>query len=424
VFAHGIPDDEALVIAEKLLRGDDLSTGAFVTEVASSKHIYGRLAAIDLFGFTSAVEVPVLQAYAEIAATALDSAMAIEDARRQAASARALLSLATQLAELQTSQEMAERIVVTTSLVIDCDPAAILVLDQEQVKILSVHGLSEATQHDLGRLDWTDRHALANFAMHCLDDPLVAAPLALAGMVAAATTPIVIEGCVAGYLAVGIKNEPDRLRQNLQLEEQMRGLAGQASSALRNARLLDQVRHQAMHDPLTGLPNRVLLMDRAESLLSKARRGAPAVAALFIDLDGFKQVNDTFGHAAGDSLLRAVADRLGSLTRESDTLARLGGDEFIVLTDGTGVNGGAEVVGRRLLDSFREPFDLDETFEPVRVGASIGIAVGRQQTTTELLRQADAALYAAKAKGTGHLVRFDPELSGATAGAGVYAEGH
>ena len=96
-----------------------------------------------------------------------------------------------------------------------------------------------------------------------------------------------------------------------------------------------ELRHQALHDALTGLPNRVLALDRAEQMLARARRRQLPMAALYVDIDGFKQVNDTFGHAAGDELLRIVAARLLSVTREGDTAARLGGDEFVVLVDGS-----------------------------------------------------------------------------------------
>jgi diguanylate cyclase (GGDEF)-like protein len=114
-----------------------------------------------------------------------------------------------------------------------------------------------------------------------------------------------------------------------------------------------RLRHLALHDPLTGLPNRVLAVDRAEQMLARARRNDAPIAALFIDLDAFKHVNDSFGHAAGDELLVTVADRLSAVIRESDTACRLAGDEFLVLLDSSEHDAGPELVAERVLEVLR-----------------------------------------------------------------------
>jgi diguanylate cyclase (GGDEF)-like protein len=135
-------------------------------------------------------------------------------------------------------------------------------------------------------------------------------------------------------------------------------------------------------------------------MLARSRRDDVPVAALFVDLDGFKEVNDTLGHAAGDQVLKAVAERLLTIMRESDGIGRLGGDEFIVLVHGDTTSDGPECIANRLLEALRLPFDLgDPTVSAVTLTASIGIATGGRTSAAELLRDADIALYAAKANG-------------------------
>jgi diguanylate cyclase (GGDEF)-like protein len=165
-----------------------------------------------------------------------------------------------------------------------------------------------------------------------------------------------------------------------------------------------QLRHQALHDALTGLPNRALIMDRAEQMLVRARREGIRPAAMFIDLDGFKGVNDTFGHPVGDELLRAVAERIAGVLRESDTIGRLGGDEFVVLVEGQ-----PELVAQRILAVLREPFDLGPA-GPVAITTSIGIASGDRQAARDLLRDADIALYEAKGAGRNRYAEFRHEM--------------
>jgi diguanylate cyclase (GGDEF)-like protein len=175
-----------------------------------------------------------------------------------------------------------------------------------------------------------------------------------------------------------------------------------------------QLRHQALHDALTGLPNRVLALDRAEQMLARSRRSNTPVAALYIDIDGFKHVNDTFGHAAGDELLRIVAQRLRSVVREGDTAARLGGDEFVVLLEGATLDAGAEMVAERMLEVLAQPYDLsDMGGRELSLSASIGIANGSRDSAEELLAEADVAMYEAKTTGKSRWVKFEAEMQAA-----------
>ncbi len=172
----------------------------------------------------------------------------------------------------------------------------------------------------------------------------------------------------------------------------------------------DQLQHQALHDSLTGLPNRALILDRIGQMLARGRRQHTPVAALFLDLDNFKDINDTLGHRAGDQLLIEVGNRLGGAIRDSDTVGRLGGDEFVVLAEGVSLDAGVQVVADRILDVLATPFDLAGSDVPLMVTASIGIAEGDRATPEALLQDADIAMYQAKAAGKQRAVRFLPSM--------------
>ncbi len=171
-----------------------------------------------------------------------------------------------------------------------------------------------------------------------------------------------------------------------------------------------ELRRQALHDSLTDLPNRALVLDRAEQLLARARRARTKVAVLFVDLDHFKDINDTLGHAAGDQLLTAVASRFQAALRSADTVGRLGGDEFVVVVEGESLAGGPDLVAQRLLDVLGEPFSLGDLGTKYSVTASIGVAVGDRATAQELLRDADIALYEAKDAGRNRYVLFERQM--------------
>jgi diguanylate cyclase (GGDEF)-like protein len=167
----------------------------------------------------------------------------------------------------------------------------------------------------------------------------------------------------------------------------------------------------ATHDPLTGLPNRTLILDRVEQMLARSRRNQTPTAALFVDLDNFKGINDTLGHAAGDELLQAVAARLDGVIRGADALGRLGGDEFVVISEHLSLEAGPQLIAERLLDALKHPFRLGEDGENrVTVTASIGIAVGDRVSADELLRDADIAMYRAKWDGKNRYVVFEASM--------------
>jgi diguanylate cyclase (GGDEF)-like protein len=161
----------------------------------------------------------------------------------------------------------------------------------------------------------------------------------------------------------------------------------------------DQLNHLAFHDPLTGLPNRALILDRLGQMMSRAKREGISVAAIFLDIDEFKEVNDTLGHSAGDELLVEVSSRLTQALREGDSVGRFGGDEFVVLVDGNSLATGASVVAERILTALRAPFQIKASTTPLAITASAGIATGIREKPEDLLRDADIALYRAKVEG-------------------------
>jgi diguanylate cyclase (GGDEF)-like protein len=174
------------------------------------------------------------------------------------------------------------------------------------------------------------------------------------------------------------------------------------------ARANARLRHQASHDALTGLPNRTLLMARLAAVIGHARHTGGAATAVLVDLDGFKNVNDTLGHQYGDELLVRVAERLRGCILAGDTVARLGGDEFaIVLPGGSARTGTA--MARRVLAALRRPIPVSG--QETRIGASVGVAeLAGHATAEDLLADADIAMYAAKRAGKGRMLRFEPEM--------------
>jgi diguanylate cyclase (GGDEF)-like protein len=238
-----------------------------------------------------------------------------------------------------------------------------------------------------------------------LDDDLdpahpvhVGASLATAAAIFAA--PVHVQGIPAGYLRAATADGSPLGEEDRAL---LSSFAEHASLALTDARTVEAMR-EAFHDPLTGLPNRPLFEDR----LTEALREGP-LSVLFVDLDRFKAVNDTLGHAAGDELLLEVADRIRATTRADSSAARFGGDEFAVLIAQDGDPGVADAEAERVIAALDKPFTIRG--KVVVVGASVGIAhSGDGRDATQLLADADLAMYRAKASGGGRSATFDPQM--------------
>jgi diguanylate cyclase (GGDEF)-like protein len=192
-------------------------------------------------------------------------------------------------------------------------------------------------------------------------------------------------------------------------------LAAEIALALDSIRLTEHLHDLAYRDPLTGLANRAHFMARLHDAISSTSQRGTQVAVLFLDLDDFKLINDSLGHAAGDELLRTIADRLRTCVRDGDLVARLGGDEFTILLESVETSSEAQTLAEQIADELRRPLAVEERV--LTLGASVGIAVLDDTHTDadagELLRAADLALYAAKARGKSQTAMFDPSMAAA-----------
>lgn len=215
-------------------------------------------------------------------------------------------------------------------------------------------------------------------------------------------------GDIVDAIAAGVNALGEELEASFQeIERRVADRTAELAVATR------ELRHRALHDDLTGLPNRTLFWDRLAHRLDLADRRGAGFAVLFLDLDDFKQVNDTRGHAAGDQLLVDVAGRIRSELRAGDTAARVGGDEFLVLLDDVATGEAALGVAHRIMATLQEPYSLGGHTCPATCTAttSIGVAAGADgfATADAMVAAADAAMYDAKRRGRGLCVLHRPQ---------------
>ena len=233
------------------------------------------------------------------------------------------------------------------------------------------------------------------------------ASLRRAGVVSAAMVPV-----RSPRRTLGVLGAQDVTPRRFAAEEVnfLMSVANLVAGALERSDDEAALRHRGLHDALTELPNRVLFGDRLGQALERARRRGSILAVLFLDLDEFKEVNDTLGHRAGDELLRSLAPRLSGAVRATDTVARLGGDEFAVLCEDLTSEGEADELADRLLAAISRP--VEALGAEMRVTGSIGIALSHAGDTDPdaLVRDADTALYRAKEQGRARSARFEEKL--------------
>ena len=206
----------------------------------------------------------------------------------------------------------------------------------------------------------------------------------------------------------------ETLRTSLVHDQNVKGIVLNTRDITERKQFEEQLQHQAFHDPITNLANRALFRDRVLHAIERQERDHKPIAVLFMDIDDFKTVNDSLGHAAGDGLLQEVGDRLKKALRSADTAARLGGDEFAILLEDGGEGIRAAEVAERIMQMLEDPFALEG--KEVFVRASVGIAVadgaapGGEDAAEALMRNADVAMYMAKERGKGRYQVFEPEM--------------
>jgi diguanylate cyclase (GGDEF)-like protein len=407
----GMSEDEAQTLGERIL-GTDFEPAPtwLVAPVHSTRRDYGRLVAMydEARGFFPQ-ERELFDVYARYAASALDSATALDEARQRDEQSTALLELARALSRAGTSGEVALRVADAAPVVVDCDRVGVYLWDATSGELIR-RAVREGADPARPEHDWrhspvpggpleqllSDPKPEPVFVDAESGDPIYQTLLTATGVVASIVVPLVSPDQLLGFVIVSVSERPERLDPSPKLLDRLSGAAALAVTALQNGHLVDEITYQALHDPLTGLVNRAALMDNLRAAIIRARGTGDRVTLLYLDLDGFKPVNDGFGHEVGDELLVQVGQRLNGCTRAADTVARLGGDEFALLLQAPLTPTDVEALSQRVAAAFAEPFAV--AGERPKLGASIGLATfpDDADSAEALLRAADEAMFEAK----------------------------
>ncbi|WP_166786260.1 putative bifunctional diguanylate cyclase/phosphodiesterase [Cryobacterium psychrophilum] len=410
VRSHGLDPEEAERTAEQILSGDDLGERSVVVPIESARRRHGYAAALFSPGHQAMDgEKELFEAYAGHAAAALDLFTALDGSNREARRSSALLGLAHELAVVDSVQQVSEAIATAVPKIVGCDLSAVLMWDQH-LGVLKTVATSQFGEKERSLLLQNPLRAsetpeiteiLANHRSVLLSIDAVSPPLAM--LLGAIGVPSVIAvPLLAGDKLMGIAVAgwctPVPLERECGLLARIEGVSQQGAKALENARLLATVRHQALHDSLTGLPNRVLFTGALETALAESGPES-TTAVLFCDLDNFKRVNDKLGHGTGDELLRQIAERLRVEISEGGTIGRLSGDEFAMVFREVPGEAWAVDQAKRIVECLNVPFRV--AGQGLRITASVGVALhgGTNGRGEQLLVAADTAMYAAKRLG-------------------------
>jgi diguanylate cyclase (GGDEF)-like protein/PAS domain S-box-containing protein len=338
------------------------------------------------------------------------------DLQRAAAQHAALAALGEHALEGAAATELAQEAVSAAVQLLGLDRGGALRLDHErrQFTFLASHGMPPEALGPLAfELGTQPGFAIEHGTVIVPDWETETrfrptAPVHLSGTRSGMS--IVIEGRRGPFGVLGVHS--DRARDYSAMDvDFLQALANILGDAFERQKTEDDIRHRALHDPLTGLPNRALFMDRlAHALQHLSRRGSSA-AVLLLDLDRFKLINDSLGHAVGDDLLAAAAPRLKQMLRGSDTIARFGADEFGILLEDIAGEQDAVEMAQRIAGAFNRPFVLDGNEHFVSVSIGISLAEGGERAE-DLVRDSDAAMHRAKERGRARYELFDEAIRG------------
>jgi len=439
---RGLDVDEARRLAAELWAGspEDVEPIQMV-DIASSIRRYGRLAVLPERGTDFAVEDDrVLRLFARYAANTLDVFTVLSDARRSNSTARTLLSFGEQLSGLTNLAQALQILADTVPTVTGCDQSTVYLWDRDRSRLVLGAYTTGMVPPDADLGPFTARRSAATATTEIrvgsgpqlpaedgslsvesdnaliermlsehevmvldgstIEDPQLRNLMEASGIPASLVAPMFAAGEFLGVISANYSTDtyPGDIRDP-DLHERLSGLADQAATAIQNLELLERVSHMAWHDALTGLPNRRLFEDRVEQELVRSRRVGEPVCMFFVDIDNFKTVNDTYGHATGDVLIQQVGQRLVETVRGQDTVARLGGDEFAILLPGLADQLAINQLAERTLDAIHTPFDIFG--DQVSTSASVGIAIAPEHGDSydDLLNRADEAMFRAKDHG-------------------------
>jgi diguanylate cyclase (GGDEF)-like protein len=347
-------------------------------------------------------------------ATSVFSAMNERELRQRRADLQSLVDVGARLDDVSDAVMQARIVLDGLAARFGFNRGMVLAVSDGNVVILAARGIEEwsgeAHPDAIVATAWQRRELLPVKHLNPTLNPFIAATMP--GARNLLVSPMVADGRPIGAIVL-----EHRSRSVFGVERRVASVLGQFSAVaalnLRNAVLLRRVQNLAERDSLTGAANRHMFQRTLEDTLANEPAGTDVTAVLFVDLDDFKVVNDSLGHAAGDELLVAVTDRIGGLVRQNDLVARLGGDEFAILTDDDEELSRSRAMAERLVRDLRAPYVLGEN--TVTVTASIGIAsvhdAGR--SAQEIVRNADVAMYMAKANGKAGFAVFDPGMHAA-----------
>lgn len=407
---RGFQPRAARALGERLLNGTYRGRPTITARAPLGD--FGEVAAIAPDGrAASATSARLLEAFARHAVARIEAVLARQQGEESRQTASGLLQLARDLAETSTEKGVSVCLARAIPSLVDADHSSVMLWNADSgalrpVAFVGPPGQTPFREYSIkkvpGLLEVASRPT--PFVLErATTDPYAARAMTKWDEAFDVIMPLIAKGEFLGFLCAGYRTRIPLDRATV--FARLQGAADLATTAFTNARLLQEVRHQALHDELTGLPNRSLLEDRARQSLLEAKRNGRRVGLLFLDLDRFKNVNDSLGHEYGDVLIRAAAGRIRDALRESDVFARTGGDEFVVLLHDIQGAPDATAVAAKVLEDLQRPFEV--AGEELYISASIGVAVYPDdgEEFGGLLRAADGSMYAAKGAGRNTVVR-------------------